>query len=255
VTQVELCAFMNNITEAINVNHAYYATTLEGIERKISGVVDQLEALEVRIPPAAHELNGNKQDERARCDEELRRHLHHNHQGIGGNNDNNHDNRNQDNRDPFAKVKFTIPAFYGAYDAEVYLDWEMTVEQKLNSHLVPEVHKVRQATSEFKDIAIVWWNELVKSGTDPQSWDRLKLAMRSSFVPPSYKCDLHKKLQRLDQGTMSVQEYYQELQKGMLRCGVVEEEKDKMVRFYGGLNRNIQDIIDYKEYDSIQHLF
>jgi hypothetical protein len=31
VTQVELRAFMNNITEAINVNHARYAATLEGI--------------------------------------------------------------------------------------------------------------------------------------------------------------------------------------------------------------------------------
>jgi hypothetical protein len=40
----------------------------------------------------------------------------------------------------------------------------------------------------------------------------------------------------------------------MLHCGVVEEDEDKMVRFYGGLNRNIQDIIDYKEYDSIQRL-
>jgi hypothetical protein len=54
---------------------------------------------------------------------------------------------------------------------------------------------------------------------------------------------------------MSVQEYYQELQKGMLRSGVVEENGDKMVRFYGGLNRNIQDMVDYKEYDFIQHLF
>jgi hypothetical protein len=54
---------------------------------------------------------------------------------------------------------------------------------------------------------------------------------------------------------MSVQEYYQELQKGMLRCGVVEDLEDKMVRFYGGLRRDIQDIVDYKEYHSIQRLF
>jgi hypothetical protein len=32
---------------------------------------------------------------------------------------------------------------------------------------------------------------------------------------------------------MSVQDYYQELQKGMLRCGVEEDDEDKMVRFYG----------------------
>jgi hypothetical protein len=54
---------------------------------------------------------------------------------------------------------------------------------------------------------------------------------------------------------MSVQEYYQELQKGMLRCGVVEDLEDQMVRFYGGLRQEIQDIVDYKEYHSIQRLF
>jgi hypothetical protein len=26
------------------------------------------------------------------------------------------------NNDPFVKVKFTIPSFYGLYDAEAYLD-------------------------------------------------------------------------------------------------------------------------------------
>jgi hypothetical protein len=41
----------------------------------------------------------------------------------------------------------------------------------------------------------------------------------------------------------------------MLRCGVVEDQEDHIVRFYGGLRREIQDIIDYKEYHSIQRLF
>jgi hypothetical protein len=54
---------------------------------------------------------------------------------------------------------------------------------------------------------------------------------------------------------MSVQEYYQELQKGMLHCGIVEDQEDQIVRFYGGLRLEIQDIVDYKEYHSIQHLF
>jgi hypothetical protein len=151
--------------------------------------------LEVRIPPAIREPDGDEQDEHARRDEELCCLLHCNRQGMGGNNANHQDNRNQDNRDPFSKVQFTIPALYGAYDAEVYLDWEMIIEQKLNSHLVPKVHKVRQATREFKDFAIVCWNEFVKSGTD--TWDRLKLAMRSRSVPP-YKRGIRKKFQHLD---------------------------------------------------------
>jgi hypothetical protein len=66
---------------------------------------------------------------------------------------------------------------------------------------------------------------------------------------------LHKKLQRLDQGSMTVQQYYQELQKGMLHCGVVEDTEDKMSHFYGGLRSEIQDIIDYKEYTTINCLF
>jgi hypothetical protein len=41
----------------------------------------------------------------------------------------------------------------------------------------------------------------------------------------------------------------------MLCCGVVEDQEDQIVRFYGGLRREILDIVDYKEYHSIQHLF
>ena len=62
--------------------------------------------------------------------------------------------------DPYAKTELTIPSFSGHYDAEGYLDWEMIVEQKFSAHLVPEHHRVRQATSEFKDFAIIWWNGL-----------------------------------------------------------------------------------------------
>jgi hypothetical protein len=43
---------------------------------------------------------------------------------------------------PFAKVKFMIPPFYGLYDAEAYLDWEMIVDNKFSSHLVTEQHCV-----------------------------------------------------------------------------------------------------------------
>jgi hypothetical protein len=53
--------------------------------------------------------------------------------------------------------------------AEAYINWEMTVEQKFNSHPVPVRHRVRQATSEFKDFAIIWWNEHVNTRVAPQT--------------------------------------------------------------------------------------
>jgi hypothetical protein len=131
----------------------------------------------------------------------------------------------------------------------------MTVEQKFSSHLVLEQHLVRQATSEFKDFALIWWNELATLGLQPHTWDVLKTAMRQRFVPSSYQHDLRKKLQHLDQGDMSVQDYYAELQKGMIHAGVHEKTEDKICHFYGGLRTKIQDIVDYKEYNIVNHLF
>jgi hypothetical protein len=72
-----------------------------------------------------------------------------------GGNPNHHNQHYVRNDDPFAKVKFSIPPFNGSYDTKAYLDWEMTVEQKFSSHRVPEQHRVRQATSEFKDFALI----------------------------------------------------------------------------------------------------
>jgi hypothetical protein len=42
---------------------------------------------------------------------------------------------------------------------------------------------------------------------------------------------------------------------GILRCGVVEDTEDKMAHFCGGLRSEIQDIIDYKEYTTVNRLF
>ena len=50
--------------------------------------------------------------------------------------------------------------YAGTADPEAYLDWELAVEQKFNSHLVPAEHRVRLATSEFTSFALFWWNDI-----------------------------------------------------------------------------------------------
>jgi hypothetical protein len=54
---------------------------------------------------------------------------------------------------------------------------------------------------------------------------------------------------------MSVQEYFAELHKGMIRCGIKEDPEDKVCHFYGGLRRKIQDIIYYKDFNTTNQLF
>jgi hypothetical protein len=75
------------------------------------------------------------------------------------------------------------------------------------------------------------------------------------FVPSYYARDLINKLQQLKQGAKSVEEYYQELQIGMLCCNLEEREDAAMARFFAGLNHEIQDILEYKDYANITHLF
>jgi hypothetical protein len=64
-------------------------------------------------------------DEAATRDLRLRLRLHQNTEGMPhcqqGNN-------NCASDDPYAKIKFSIPSFSGHYNAEGYLDWEMTIE-------------------------------------------------------------------------------------------------------------------------------
>ena len=79
--------------------------------------------------------------------------------------------------------------------------------------------------------------------------------MRDHFVPPSYHRDLRKKLMRLEQGDKSIQDYYGELQKGLMRCSIVEGNKDAICCFYSGLRHEIQDIVDYKEFNTVNQLF
>jgi hypothetical protein len=47
----------------------------------------------------------------------------------------------------------------------------MAVEQEFNSHLVPEMHIIQQATSEFKDFAFVWWYGLAVTNALPSIYE------------------------------------------------------------------------------------
>ena len=159
--------------------------------------------------------------------------------------------------DLFSKIKFKIPSFNGKYDPAAYLDWELEVEQKFSCHDIPANSQVKAAISEFTDFALIWWREYKQKLpiNSVITWTQLKTAMRHRFVPSYYARDLLNKMQRFQQGSQSVEEYYQELQKGMLRCGLVESDDAAMARFRGGLNREIQDILDYKDYFDITTLF
>jgi hypothetical protein len=169
-------------------------------------------------------------------------------------------NRQRDlhgNDDVFSKIKFKIPPFDGKYDLDAYITWKIVVDQKFACHEFPETTRVRAATSEFTDFASIWWIEYGKKNPTniPHTWDALKRVMRARFVPSYYARDLLHKLQQLRQGTKSLEEYFQELQMGMLRCNTEESEESAIARFVGALNREIQDILACKDYNTVTKCF
>jgi hypothetical protein len=67
--------------------------------------------------------------------------------------------------------------------------------------------------------------------------------MRIHFVPKHYRRDLFDKLQNLKQGSFSVEEYYKEIEKAMIRANVYKDEEQTIACFLAGLHHNIQRLV------------
>lgn len=150
-------------------------------------------------------------------------------------------------------IKIKIPSFQGKNDPEAYLEWETKMEMVFDCHNYSEIKKVKLAAIEFTDYAIVWWDQLLinrRRNREPpvDTWEEMKMLMRRRFVPNHYYMGLYQKLQRLTQGSKSVDEYYKEMEVAMIRANVEEDREATMARFLHGLNREIADIVELQHY-------
>ncbi|KAL4651966.1 hypothetical protein ACB092_01G198800 [Castanea dentata] len=150
-------------------------------------------------------------------------------------------------------IKIKIPSFQGKNDPEVYLEWETKMEMVFDCHNYSEIKKVKLAAIEFTDYAIVWWDQLLinrRRNREPpvDTWEETKMLMRKRFVPNHYYRGLYQKLQRLTQGSKSVDEYYKETEVAMIWANVEEDREATMARFLHSLNREIADIVEMQHY-------
>ena len=115
------------------------------------------------------------------------------------------------------------------------------------------------ASLEFEGFALVWWNQiqvdrerLRRHRVD--TWMAMKIIMRERFVPPHYVREMHNKLQRLYQGSVSVDDYYKEMEISLIRENIKETNEATMARFFNGLNRDIQDVVELQSYNNMDEL-
>ena len=127
------------------------------------------------------------------------------------------------------EVMVDLPHFHGKENVEIYLDWEMKVEQLFACHKVSEYNKVPLATLCFQGNAMYWWTILERDRClykDPliEYLNDLRGALRCRHIPSYYSRELMEKLQRLKQKTMSVEEYRQKMELYMMRASIREFE-------------------------------
>jgi len=126
-------------------------------------------------------------------------------------------------------------------------------------HNYSEQKKVAMATLEFDGYALICWEQMVNEREEAghgtiHSWAKMKRELRARFVPKHYHRDLFDKLQNLKQGSLSVDEYYKEMEKAMIRANVYEDEEQTIARFMSGLHHNIQHIVEFQQYHNLVEL-
>ncbi|KAL4324628.1 hypothetical protein GQ457_11G026150 [Hibiscus cannabinus] len=129
-----------------------------------------------------------------------------------------------------------IPPFHGKTDPEAYLEWEKKIEHIFECHNYSERKKVQIVALEFTHYAINWWNQLTvnrrRNGERPVStWDEMKAIMRKRFIPTHYHRELLRKLQNLTQGSMSVEDYFKEMELAMIRANIKEDQETTIARY------------------------
>ncbi|KAL5193388.1 hypothetical protein HKD37_20G055620 [Glycine soja] len=91
-----------------------------------------------------------------------------------------------------------------------------------------KLNKVKLAAATFSDYALVWWKKNqreMKRGEGPEidTWTEMRRVMRKRYVPTSYSRTMQQKLQRLSQGSLTVED--KEMEMALVRANTEEDTK------------------------------
>src|ERR1041385_3869992 len=145
----------------------------------------------------------------------------------------------------------TVPKLEGITDVEVYLNWELAMHKIFHYTAFIGGEQITIASSALCDGALACWEKIVRTRVamgQPaiDTWRAMSDAMRSRVVPLNYLTSLRDKLQILQQGIFSVDDYFREMTFHLRHTLVREEPEQTMQRFIAGLNDNIKSIVRFQ---------
>ena len=143
--------------------------------------------------------------------------------------------------DDLRGMKLCIPPFYGKNDPDAFLEWEKKAELVFDCQHFSDRKKISLAATAFHNYAIDWWDQIVtnrrRNRENPvETWTEMIYLMRRRFVPTHYHRELHQRLRALNQGSKCVEDYFQEMEKLMLKGNIDESHDATMARFLAGMN-------------------
>ena len=144
----------------------------------------------------------------------------------------------------------TIPKLESITDVEVYLTWELAMHKFFRYTAFTSGAQIAMVSSALCDGALACWEQIVRTRVamgQPaiDTWHAMSDAMRTRVVPLNYLSSLRDKLQILQQGILSVDDYFREMTFLLRRNFVREEPEQTMQRFLSGLNDNIKRLFGF----------
>ena len=149
--------------------------------------------------------------------------------------------------------KHRPPIFKGQQYPEELEEWIDAFDILLTTTQCPEEKKVGVATYHFKKLAAQWWRVRKQGLTEGYSWEDLKGDLREHFYPTSLRSAKHEEFNALQQGNMTVHEYYARFM-GLLNFvpSSTMTERDIAQKFEFGLNNYIREAFGGKQFTSLQ---
>ncbi|KAH1209551.1 hypothetical protein GmHk_15G044055 [Glycine max] len=147
---------------------------------------------------------------------------------YGGNRRVNDGSNQIEGQDRIEGVKLNVSSFKGRSDPDAYVDWEMKIQHAFSYNDYPEEQKVKLAAATFSDYTLVWWKKNQREmkreeGREIDTWTEMRRIMRKRYVTTSYSRTMRQKLQRLSQGSLTVED--KEMEMALVRANIEEDTK------------------------------
>jgi len=79
--------------------------------------------------------------------------------------------------------------------------------------------------------------------TPIKTWEEIKTIIRKRSIPIHYYKELFQKLQSINQGCKSVDDYHKKIKIVMIHVNIVKDKEATMIRFCNGLNQDLANIV------------